>query len=159
MERVQSGATGPLPSPGTVRDKALDAPRAPRFATPSELTEALGAGDVFAVREAFPNIYATTDQVAGAGEIERGTVGDWVRAGLLPAPGGSGGRGNKARFPLFAVTLAKFIREQRKQGFGLPDLRPIMVATFCPRILELLAPPRESRSELAKRKQQERSQE
>ncbi|WAS91836.1 hypothetical protein [Nannocystis punicea] len=124
-------------------------PRVLRFATPEELTEALRAGDVLVVREAFPNIYATTEQVAAAGEIERGSVGDWVRAGLLPIPEGSGGRGNKSRFPLFAVTLAKFIREQRKQGFGLLDLRPIMVATFCPRILEVLPDPRRSRATLA----------
>ena len=113
--------------------------------------------DDFGTPKPLPRGFVTTDEVATAGGIERGSVQDWVRAGLLPVPESTGGRGNFSRWHPFSVTLAKFIREQRAQGFTIPEIRGRIVMAFGERILELLPPPRKSRNELTKEKRAKKS--
>lgn len=113
--------------------------------------------DGFGIPKPLPRGFVTTDEVASAGGIERGSVQDWARAGLLPAPESAGGRGNFSRWHPVSVTLASFIREQRDQGFTIPEIRERIVMAFGERILEILAEPRKSRSELAKAKRAKKS--
>jgi hypothetical protein len=89
-----------------------------------------------------PRDYATTDEVSAAAGVERGALGEWVRAGLLPAPNWTGGRGVIAKWPRSALKIAAFVRSQRELGFGLQDIRVRIVAAFGDRVLEILAEPR-----------------
>ncbi|MDC0716124.1 MerR family transcriptional regulator [Nannocystis bainbridge] len=121
----------------------------PRFATSEEVEAAMtqGAVEVF---KSLPNVYVLAEQVAGAGGIEKLSLTDWVRAGLLPKPEGTGGRGNRSRYPLYAVTCAHFVKGQREMGFSLAELRPQLIVKFGKKVVELLAEPRQSRNEARK---------
>ena len=89
-----------------------------------------------------PRDYATTDEVSAAAGVERAALGEWVRAGLLPAPTWTGGRGVIAKWPRSALKIAAFVRGQRELGFGLQDIRARIVAAFGDKVLEVLAEPR-----------------
>ncbi|WAS91854.1 MerR family transcriptional regulator [Nannocystis punicea] len=121
----------------------------PRFATPEEV-DAAATRRAVEVFRSFPNVYVPAEQVAGAGGIEKLSLTDWVRAGLLPKPEGSGGRGNKSRYPLYAVTCASFVKGQREMGFSLAEIRPQLTVKFGKKIVELLAEPRQSRNDARK---------
>lgn len=85
--------------------------------------------------------YATTEEVSEVAGVERMALNLWVRAGLLPAPEWTGGRGVIAKWPLATLKIARFIRSQRDLGFGLQELRPRIIAAFGERVLGLLAEP------------------
>jgi DNA-binding transcriptional MerR regulator len=68
--------------------------------------------------------YATTEAVSEVAGVERMALNLWVRAGLLPAPKWTGGRGVIAKWPLVTLKIARFVRSQRDLGFGLQELRP-----------------------------------
>lgn len=80
--------------------------------------------------DSTPREYATTDEVSAVAGVERGSLGEWVRAGLLPAPNWTGGRGVIAKWPRSALKIAAFVRSQRELGFGLQDIRARIVAAF-----------------------------
>lgn len=94
------------------------------------------------VPKPMPKDFATTEEVSAAGGIERNSVYDWLRYGLLPEPQTSGGRGIIAKWPMVTLELAKFIRSQRALGFGLPEIRPRIVTAFGDEILEVIAEPK-----------------
>lgn len=96
--------------------------------------------------------YATTDEVSAVAGVERGSLGEWVRAGLLPAPTWTGGRGVIAKWPRSALKIAAFVRSQRELGFGLQDIRARIVAAFGDKVLEILAEPRHPRVRVPKPK-------
>lgn len=128
----------------------------PRFASAEEIAAAT-TQDPLELHRTQAHVFVASEQVADVGGIEKNTLSDWVRAGLLPMPEGTGGRGNRSRYPLFAVPLAQFVQQQRKMGFGIPDIRPQMPLAFGQEILELLAEPRESRSAARTKKKREGS--
>ncbi|MBZ5709642.1 hypothetical protein [Nannocystis pusilla] len=90
--------------------------------------------------------YATTEEVMDAGGVERGAIYEWMREGLLPKPRSTLGRGIIAKWPMIALDLAKFVRSQRDLAFGLPEIRPRIVAAFGEKILDVLAKPRGPRT-------------
>lgn len=64
--------------------------------------------------------FVTTEEVSEVAGVNRNSLYEWVREGLLPAPKTTGGRGIIAKWPLATLTIAKFVRSQRDLGFGLP---------------------------------------
>jgi hypothetical protein len=92
--------------------------------------------------DSAPRDYATTDEVSAVAGVERAALGEWVRAGLLPAPNWTGGRGVIAKWPRSALKIAAFVRSQRELGFGLQDIRARIIAAFGDKVLEILAEPR-----------------
>ena len=69
------------------------------------------------------------------------------RAGcLLPKPEFLRGRGSISRWRPMSVTLARFVREQRAQGYKISEIRPRIILAFGERIFEVLPEPRESRT-------------
>lgn len=101
--------------------------------------------------DATPRDYATTDEVAMAAGVARASLSEWVRAGVLPAPSWTGGRGVIAKWPRVSLKIAAFVREQRELGFGLPEIRARIVAAFGDKVLEVLAEPRASRVQAQKK--------
>lgn len=102
--------------------------------------------------DATPRDYATTDEVAAVAGVARASLGEWVRAGVLPAPSWTGGRGVIAKWPRASLKIAAFVRDQRELGFGLPEIRARIVAAFGDKVLDLLAEPqKKSTRKLAKR--------
>jgi excisionase family DNA binding protein len=90
--------------------------------------------------------FATTEEVSKVAGVERASLYEWVREGLLPAPRTTGGRGIIAKWPLATLKIAKFVRGQRELGFGLPDLRARIIAAFGEKITTILAEPRGPRA-------------
>lgn len=89
----------------------------------------------------YVNIY----QVMTAAGVDKQALGEWVRAGLLPKPQWTGGRGVLGKWPRVALKIAAFVRSQRELGYGLQDIRSRIVAAFGDRVLEVLAEPRPAR--------------
>ncbi len=98
--------------------------------------------------------FATTEEVAEVAGVERASLYEWVRWGLLPAPRTTGGRGIIAKWPLATLKIAKFVRGQRELGFGLPEIRPRIIAAYGEKITTVLSEPRgpRARARLAKKK-------
>ena len=53
--------------------------------------------------------FATTEEVSAVAGVERASLYEWVREGLLPAPKTTGGRGIIAKWPLSTLVIAKFV--------------------------------------------------
>ena len=81
--------------------------------------------------------FATTEEVSEVARVNRASLYEWVREGLLPAPKTTGGRG---------VMVANFVRTQRELGFGLSEIRLRIIEAFGERILEVIAEPRGPRA-------------
>ena len=90
--------------------------------------------------------FATTEEVSEVAGVNRNSLYEWVREGLLPAPKTTGGRGIIAKWPLAALTIAKFVRSQRELGFGLPEIRERIIEAFGEKIVEILDEPRGPRA-------------
>ena len=91
----------------------------------------------------YVNIY----QVMTAAGVDKQALGEWVRAGLLPKPQWTGGRGVLGKWPRVTLKIAAFVRGQRELGFGLQDIRARIVAAFGDKVLEVLAEPRPTRAQ------------
>jgi|JI10StandDraft_1071094.scaffolds.fasta_scaffold1131956_2 DNA-binding transcriptional MerR regulator len=100
--------------------------------------------------------FATTEEVSKVAGVERASLYEWVREGLLPAPQTTGGRGIIAKWPLATLKIAKFVRRQRALGFGLVEIRPRLIAAFGEKITTILSEPRgpraRARQAMAKKK-------
>jgi DNA-binding transcriptional MerR regulator len=92
-----------------------------------------------------PRDYVTGDEVSAVAGVDRAALREWVRAGLLPKPEWTGGRGVIAKWPRSTLKIAAFVRGQRELGFGLQDIRARIVAAFGDKVLELLAEPKRPR--------------
>ena len=90
--------------------------------------------------------FATTEEVSEVAGVNRNSLYEWVREGLLPAPKTTGGRGIIAKWPLATLTIAKFVRGQRELGFGLPEIRDRIIEAFGEKIIEILDEPRGPRA-------------
>ena len=95
--------------------------------------------------------YVTGDHVSDVAGVDRAALREWVRAGLLPRPQWTGGRGVIAKWPRVSLKLAAFVRGQRELGFGLQDIRERIVAAFGEKVLEVLAEPRSPRGQNKKK--------
>lgn len=95
--------------------------------------------------DATPRDYATTDEVAAIAGVARGSLSEWVRAGVLPAPSWTGGRGVIAKWPRVSLKIAAVVREQRELGFGLSEIRARIISAFGDKVIEVLAEPRGAR--------------
>jgi excisionase family DNA binding protein len=100
--------------------------------------------------------FATTEEVSKVAGVERASLYEWVREGLLPAPKTTGGRGIIAKWPLATLKIARFVRRQRELGFGLAEIRPRIIEAFGEKITTVLCEPRgpraRTRRALAKKK-------
>jgi DNA-binding transcriptional MerR regulator len=101
----------------------------------------------------YVNIY----QVATAAGVEKQALGEWVRAGLLPKPQWTGGRGVLGKWPRVTLKIAAFVRGQRELGFGLQDIRARIVAAFGDKVLEVLAEPKAPRVQNTKKAAKKRA--
>jgi Helix-turn-helix domain len=90
--------------------------------------------------------FVTTEEVSEVAGVNRNSLYEWVREGLLPAPNTTGGRGIIAKWPLPTLVIAKFVRAQRELGFGLSEIRPRIIEAFGEKILEVIAEPRGPRA-------------
>ncbi len=96
--------------------------------------------------------FVTTEEVSEVAGVNRNSLYEWVREGLLPAPKTTGGRGIIAKWPLSTLVIAKFVRSQRELGFGLPEIRARIIEAFGEKIVEVLNEPRGPRSRARKGK-------
>jgi DNA-binding transcriptional MerR regulator len=95
----------------------------------------------------YVNIY----QVMTAAGVDRAALREWVRAGLLPKPEWTGGRGVLGKWPRVTLKIAAFVRGQRELGFGLQDIRVRIIAAFGDKVLEVLAEPHSPRVQNTKK--------
>ena len=102
--------------------------------------------------DSAPRDYATGEEMTAVAGVDRAALREWVRAGLLPKPAWTGGRGVIAKWPRSALKIAAFVRGQRELGFGLQDIRARIIAAFGDKVLELLAEPRIPRVRNKKKK-------
>ncbi len=96
--------------------------------------------------------FVTTEEVSEVAGVNRNSLYEWVREGLLPAPKTTGGRGIIAKWPLSTLVIAKVVRSQRELGFGLPEIRARIIEAFGEKIVEVLNEPRGPRSRARKGK-------
>jgi excisionase family DNA binding protein len=60
--------------------------------------------------------FATTEEVSEVAGVERASLYEWVREGLLPAPRTTGGRGIIAKWPLATLKIAPRARHPAGDG-------------------------------------------
>ena len=71
--------------------------------------------------------FATTDELVEITHVERQTLRQWVRRGLLPKPKiVSDGNGVKSRWPRSALERARFVTEMRAQLYSLDEIVVLM---------------------------------
>lgn len=88
-----------------------------------------------------PRDYVLVEELSEVAGVDRKSLLEWSRAGLLPKPQSSRGRGIVSKWPRIALELAKVVRKYREQGFGLLEIRPYLIKAFGERILEVLPEP------------------
>lgn len=70
--------------------------------------------------------WATPDEVRdAAGGVAQNTLWRWVKLGLLPKPtlvSGGPGKGTRNRWPREALVRARFVVEQRAEGYTLGEI-------------------------------------
>lgn len=101
--------------------------------------------------------YVIGDSVSSVAGVDRAALREWVRAGLLPRPQWTGGRGALGKWPRMSLKIAAFVRDQRELGFGLQDIRARIVAAFGEKVLEVLAEPFSPRVRNKKKKAKKRT--
>jgi hypothetical protein len=71
--------------------------------------------------------FATTEEMVAITNVERQTLRQWVKRGLLPpAKIVSDGNGVKSRWPRIALEQARFIKEMRAQLYSLDEIQPMV---------------------------------
>jgi len=71
--------------------------------------------------------FATTEEMVAITNVERQTLRQWVKRGLLPpAKIVSDGNGVKSRWPRVALEQARFIKEMRAQLYSLDEIQPMV---------------------------------
>ena len=71
--------------------------------------------------------FATTEELVAITNVERQTLRQWVKRGLLPsAKIISDGNGVKSRWPREALERARFIKEMRAQLYSLDEIKPMV---------------------------------
>jgi DNA-binding transcriptional MerR regulator len=71
--------------------------------------------------------FATTEEMVAVTNVERQTLRQWVKRGLLPqAKIISDGNGVKSRWPREALERARFIMEMRAQLYSLDEIKPMI---------------------------------
>lgn len=88
-----------------------------------------------------PRDWVLVEELSEVAGVDRKSLLEWSRAGLLPKPQSSRGRGIVSKWPRIALELAKVVRKYREQGFGLLEIRPYLVKAFGEKILEVLPEP------------------
>lgn len=88
-----------------------------------------------------PKDYVLVEELTEVAGVDRKSLLEWSRAGILPRPQSSRGRGIVSKWPRIALEIAKVVRKYREQGFGLLEIRPYLVKAFGERILEVLPEP------------------
>ena len=91
--------------------------------------------------KAVPKDYVLVEELSEVAGVDRKSLLEWGRAGLLPRPQSSRGRGIVSKWPRISLELAKVVRKYRAQGFGLLEIRPYLIKAFGERILEVLPEP------------------
>lgn len=88
-----------------------------------------------------PKDYVLVEELTEVAGVDRKSLLEWSRAGILPRPHSSRGRGIVSKWPKIALEIAKVVRKYREQGFGLLEIRPYLVKAFGEKILEVLPEP------------------
>jgi DNA-binding transcriptional MerR regulator len=90
--------------------------------------------------------FATTEEMVAITNVERQTLRQWVRRGLLPpAKIVSDGNGVKSRWPRVALEQARFIKEMRAQLYSLDEILRWCSSAGRPVLPRHVAPPQEHR--------------
>ena len=77
--------------------------------------------------------FATTEEMVAITNVERQTLRQWIKRGLLPpAKIVSDGNGVKSRWPRVALEQARFIKEMRAQLYSLDEIKPMMLERWGP---------------------------
>ena len=77
--------------------------------------------------------FATTEEMVAITNVERQTLRQWIKRGLLPpAKIVSDGNGVKSRWPRVALEQARFIKEMRAQLDSLDEIKPMMLERWGP---------------------------
>lgn len=77
--------------------------------------------------------FATTEELVAITNVERQTLRQWVKRGLLPpAKIVSDGNGVKSRWPREALERARFIQEMRAQLYSLDEIKPMILERWGP---------------------------
>lgn len=75
--------------------------------------------------------FASTEELLEITQVTRRSLYEWVRLGVLPKPRiMSDGNGVYSRWPKVAIDHARFIVEQRKLGYALDEIRPMVHARW-----------------------------
>lgn len=85
--------------------------------------------------------YVLVEELSEVAGVDRKSLLEWSRAGILPRPQSSRGRGIVSKWPRIALEIAKIVRKYREQGFGLLEIRPYLVKAFGEKILDVLPEP------------------
>ncbi len=77
--------------------------------------------------------FATTEEMVAITNVERQTLRQWIKRGLLPpAKIVSDGNGVKSRWPRVALEQARFIKEMRAQLYSLDEIKVMMLERWGP---------------------------
>ena len=77
--------------------------------------------------------FATTEELVAITNVERQTLRQWIKRGLLPpAKIVSDGNGVKSRWPRVALEQARFIKEMRAQLYSLDEIKLMIVERWGP---------------------------
>ena len=75
--------------------------------------------------------FASTEELLEIVQVSRRSLYEWVRLSVLPVPRVmSDGNGVYSRWPKVALDHARFVVEQRKLGYALDEIRPMVHARW-----------------------------
>lgn len=75
--------------------------------------------------------FASTEELLKITNVTRRSLYEWVRLSVLPVPRVmSDGNGVYSRWPKVALDHARFVVEQRKLGYALDEIRPMVHARW-----------------------------
>lgn len=75
--------------------------------------------------------FASTEELLEITQVTRRSLYEWVKLSVLPRPRVmSDGNGVYSRWPKVAIDHAHFVIEQRKLGYALDEIRPMVHARW-----------------------------